>query len=113
MKYRTLVATHLQSLADTGLTQQQVARRVGLKNGPYVSMLLNPDREDILALNRLPALAEVCELDDVEALRLALLLARDHPNHASRIDQATMHWLVKTSIRAHAARGPGKGSFDA
>lgn len=102
MNYRQLVASHLKALADDGRTQKQIAALIGVRGRNYISMLINPHGQEILALKRVPALAAALKLSDREALTLPYMLGRDHPNHASALDVDTLTWLMRTTVRACA-----------
>lgn len=108
MNYRQLVSNHLQALADEGRSQKQIAALIGVKSANYISMLMNPDGNDILALKRVPALVTARRLSDREALKLPYLLCRDYPDHASALDVTTLAWLMRTTVRANAAMGKTK-----
>jgi transcriptional regulator with XRE-family HTH domain len=85
--YKTRVAEHLESAASRyGLTQQQLAERLGLKKGNYVSMLANPATKDQLSLSRLPALAKLCGLTPAECLALVYRRIADHPDQPVQLD---------------------------
>lgn len=90
MTYRQLVANHLQALADEGRTQRQIADLLGVKGRNYISMLMKPNGQEILALKRLPALVVARRLSNYEAVKLPYMLCRDHPEHASALDIETL-----------------------
>lgn len=106
MNYRELVASHLQTLRDHGLTNQQIADKLGLAKGNYVSMLINTEETGtVLALKRLPALTNACGLNDYEALLLVFKLA--HYGCASEWDAATFRWhgkILTGALRIYKAR---------
>lgn len=106
MNYRELVASHLQTMRAGGLTNQQIADKLGLGKGNYVSMLMNmAEAGTVLALRRLPALAEACGLNDYEALLLVFKLAQY--GCASEWDAATFAWhgrILAGALRIYKAR---------
>lgn len=106
MNYRELVVQHLQTLRDRGLTNQQIADKLGLAKGNYVSMLMKLEESGtVLALKRLPDLVDVCGLDDYAAFRLAFRFAQD--GHASEWDAATFRWhgkILMGALRSYKAR---------
>lgn len=94
MNYRELVAFHLQTLKDRGLTNDEIAAMLGFAKGNYISMLMNMEKNGtVLAFNRLPALTKACGLNDYEAMRLVFRLAKYHS--ASGMDLATLQWQAK------------------
>jgi hypothetical protein len=99
MNYRELVVQHLQTLRVRGLTNQQIADKLGLAKGNYVSMLMKLEESGtVLALKRLPDLQDSCGFNDYEALRLWFKLAKD--GHASEWDAATFRWYGKILMGA-------------
>ena len=75
------------------MTQAEIARRLGLKHGNVVSMIMNPDNATRLAVNRLPSLQEACGFSNREAVRLFLLHAKDYPT-GGELDAETAKWIV-------------------
>lgn len=111
MSYKATIAFYLQSRLDTGLTQAQLAHRLGFKSGNIISMHLDPDNAiSPFPVARLPALAAECALDSCACLALLNQRATHHPDNATRIDKATLHFLVRCSAGAvsmYRARNPG------
>jgi hypothetical protein len=98
MNYRELVIFHLQTLTDKGVTNQQIAEALGLEKRNYISMLKNNDETTTLALFRLPALVQLCSLDDYEAYRLLFKLAQF--NVASKWTSELFVWQSKVQMGA-------------
>jgi transcriptional regulator with XRE-family HTH domain len=101
MNYKELVRSHLQPLLDTGMTQREVAEKLGLENPNYVSMMLSdryPEAE--LGLARLPALCALCGLTARESLRLAKRLLAGGTKKAVHLDVPTFEWLLRCTALA-------------
>lgn len=95
MTYRELVAHHLQSLKDRGMTNQEIAVQLNLGKGNYVSMLMNlTGTECLLALKRLPLLAKLCGLTPYESALLVLKRAKHHPDSATEMCVETLAWVM-------------------
>lgn len=102
MTYRELIAQHLRTLKDKGMTNQEVADKLGLGKGNYVSMLMNPvGVETPLALKRLPALTKLCGLTPYQAALLVVKRAQCHPDSATELCLETLTWTMHVF---HAAK---------
>lgn len=101
MSYKAKIAAYLQSRLDIGLTQAQLAHRLGFKTSNVISMHLDPNNAiSPFPVARLPALADECGLDSYACLTLLNLRAIHHPDNATKIDKATLHFLVRCSAGA-------------
>lgn len=106
MYYKAKISYYLQSRLDTGLTQAQLAGRLGFNNSNVISMHLDPSNAiSPFPVKRLPALAAECGLDDRQCLALLNQRAIDHPDSPTQLDQATLHFVMRCSVGAvHAFR---------
>jgi hypothetical protein len=95
MQYKKAVAALLQSRSDAGMTNQEIACALKLKNGNVVSMHMNPtDNISPFPLTRLPALARLCGLSPMECLKLIDLRAFCHPKNPTCFDRGFMRWML-------------------
>jgi hypothetical protein len=95
--YKTLVRRHLQPLLDAGMTQRQVAQKLGIQS----SMVLSERcPEALLPLMRLPALARLCGLTGIESLRLVKRLTTDSAKKAVQFDVLTFEWILSCTVLA-------------
>jgi hypothetical protein len=91
MRYKKRVAEHLQTARDEGRTRKEIAGRLGV--GPnFISMLVRPNYDDLLAMDRLPLLSELCGLDDREVAKLVLLRATDAGEDCIEMSGETLLW---------------------
>jgi transcriptional regulator with XRE-family HTH domain len=99
--YKQLVRSHLQPLIDAGLTQRELAGKLGLELPNYVSMVLS-DRypEALLPLTRLPAMCALCGLTATESLRLAKRLVAAGARKAVHMDAETFDWVLRCTALA-------------
>lgn len=105
--YKQLVRSHVQPLLDAGMTQREIAAKLGFNSPNYVSMLLN-DRhpEAVLPLSRLPAMCALCGLTATESLRLARKLMAIGATKVVHMDVATFDWVMRcTALALKEARG--------
>lgn len=102
MKSKKLVRKHIQKQLDSGITQKGFAKAIGFENPNNVSMLLSDNYGTTLSLNRLPALASVCGLDDREIIQFALARVEDAGDNPVEINKETLVWLLKTFAKVAA-----------
>jgi hypothetical protein len=99
MTYRDLVSRHLQTLTDSGLTQLEIARLIGLKTGNLVCMHIKQIASP-LPLKRLPALAKLCKLDAYESIRMVHARAKYCPDNPTEMDVDTLKWVLGCAAQA-------------
>lgn len=105
MTYKTQISYYLQICLDTGLTQAELATRLGFKSSNLISMHLDPNHAiSPFPIKRLPALARECGLNAYECLVLLHKRSACHPDSATRLDKETLHFLVRCSAGAASAR---------
>lgn len=105
--YKELVRSHLQPLIDAGMTQREIAEKLGIESPNYISMVLS-DRypEALLPLTRLPAMCSLCGLTATESLRLAKRLVAAGAKKAVHMDVATFEWMLRcTALALKEPRG--------
>jgi transcriptional regulator with XRE-family HTH domain len=105
--YKELVRSHLQPLIEAGLTQREVAEKLGIESPNYISMVLS-DRypEAQLPMTRLPAMCALCGLTATESLRLAKRLVAACARKTVQLDVATFEWMLRcTALALKEPRG--------
>ena len=101
MNYQEHIAALLRQLSDSGLTNQQIADRLGFANGNVISMHMTaPQNISPYPIKRLPALVEACGVDARTALKLVAKRARFHPDNPTQFDHPTMVWQVRITVAA-------------
>jgi hypothetical protein len=116
MGYKEMVTGHLESAADAGMTRQEIARKLGLRSGNYVSMLMSSAYPTaLLAPTRVPALARLCGLTAIQRLALFCGRVKDHPANPMVLDVETFDYLLHTAVKAleehRAGAVGGKGAL--
>lgn len=105
--YKTLVRSHLQPLIAAGMTQREVAEKLGIESHNFISMILS-DRypEALLPLTRLPAMCSLCGLTGTQSLRLVKRVVADSAVKAMHMDVATFEWILRcTALALKEPRG--------
>ena len=102
MTFNELVAHHLTTKkADLELTNQQLAERIGLEHGNFVSMLMRPRaKQSPMALKLVRRMCIGLGLTARQAARLLHARAKEHPEAATAVDVETLLWVVKTFNQA-------------
>lgn len=108
--YKELVTEHLQRAADTGLTRQQIADKLGLRRGNYVTMLMSPRYPTaMLSPCRIPALSRLCGLTALERLQLLYRRIVEFPNAAVQLSAEMLRMVMASTVeeveRRRLARG--------
>lgn len=90
-KYMRLVSRHLLKVRMRGMSNKDIAERLGAgdKRPNYVSMLIN--RDTTLSPERLPDLAALCLLTPNENMRLVIAYARGHA-----LGSRALRWAVES-----------------
>ena len=101
MTYMQRIAAHLKALCEAGMTQRQLAHRLGFKTGNVVNMHMNPESSIApFPLKRLPALCACAQLDPREAMSLVLARTKDHGDAPTQLDPRTLKWILSTAQKA-------------
>lgn len=102
--FNELIAQHLHAAKIANdLTNAEMAARLGLERGNYISMLIrHPNEQSPLPLKRLCALAESFDLSVEDSARLLLLRAKHHPDAPTALDLPTLGWVHRTLTAAQA-----------
>lgn len=100
MRYRTRVAEHLREAQDEGRSRKDIANRLGGVKPNYITMLVRPNYDAVLSMDRLPQLAELRGLDSNEVTRLALCRATDSLQEPIEMNGQTLIWLFGHVCRA-------------
>ena len=111
MTFNQLVAEYLhQAKVREGLTNEQLARRIGLDKGNYISMLMTkPATQSPMSLKRVRHLATAMGLKPRQCARLVLARSRNHPDSATALDKETLTWVLRSFKDAAKERRAGGG----
>ena len=103
MNYRERVAAHLKDYqAKHNLTNQELARLVGLEKGNFVAMLKNPkDSSSPMSLKLLRRMCQLLCLTPRQCALLVLARAKNHPSGATEMDVQVLSWVYR-SLRGAA-----------
>jgi hypothetical protein len=95
MTYKERIAAHLRACLRAGLTQAELARKLGFKHSNVISMHLDPANGiSPFPLKRLPALAAQCHLAAGDVLELVTIRAVNHPESATELDKPTLDFIL-------------------
>lgn len=98
MDYRERVAAHLKEYqANHNLTNQQLARLLGLEKGSFVAMLKNPkDSSSPMSLKLLRRMCQLLCLTPRQCALLVLARAKYHPSGATELDVEVLSWVYRS-----------------
>ena len=105
--YKQKVRSFIQPLLDAGMTQGEVATRLGLKHPNHVCQILGDHYPtQVLPIGRLPALCSLCGLTATESLRLVKSLVASATKKGMQLDVPTFEWLLRcTALALKEPRG--------
>lgn len=110
--YKQLVAGYLQRAADSGLSRREIASRLGLRHGNYISMLMSPSDPAMLSPSRIPALSRLCGLTPLEQLQLVNRRVVDFPDAAVQLSTELLRMVMTaTALELERRRGPATGGL--
>jgi hypothetical protein len=105
MTYKTLVAGYLQRAVDTRLTLQEIADRLDVGKGSYITMLIGANYpHTLLSPSRIPALVELCGLTPDQVIDLVGARVNKLPESPFQMSRAMYHLLLKSTVLAADSR---------
>lgn len=104
-KSKRLFQAHIQPLLDAGMTRAEVARALGFDNPNNVTMLLSDGYPTLLSLNRLPQLARLCHMSDLDVGKFMLARIEDGVSRPFELSRETLEWCLPGLNAAVAAAG--------
>lgn len=110
MDYINRVAQLLRERADLGLSQKEMAEKLGIASKNYISMISGKSKRATspLPLTRIPNLVELCGLTPKQGLELVFLRAKCHPKNPTAFDTATMACVMSWTRTVLAEREAAK-----
>lgn len=101
MTYKECIAYYLRACLSHGMTQGELAKRLGFKHGNVISMHLDPSNPiSPYPLKRLPALAKQCHIAAGDVLELLMTRAVYHPDNATELDKPTLDFILLCNTEA-------------
>ncbi|MCC5611438.1 hypothetical protein LC612_33030 [Nostoc sp. CHAB 5834] len=101
--YKELVRSHIQNVLEKGVTQRDLAVKLGLneQSRNFISMVLSDAYpEQLLPIGRLPALSRVCGLTCHESLQLVKALVNSRAKKGVQLDSAVLEWMLSCNESA-------------
>lgn len=107
--YKQQVMRLLQPHLDAGATQRELAAKLGLAQPNFLSEVLNPSRDVILPLGRVPALSAMAGLTARESLQLVWDYGKLNRKveFTPELVRCMVRWTLLASKEAKDGKGPG------
>jgi hypothetical protein len=94
----------IKPLQDAGMTYDQIASALEIDSSNFIGMVKNPKNKALFPLDRLPALAKLCNLTNREIIGFAIARIRDAKANNFEMTVDTFKWLLKTFAKVALSR---------